>query len=486
MELKRISIESIQPDPNNPRSDFGDLKAFAETFKLNRERPGEPYIPPIVVADGPVFRMVDGERRWLAMKEAGTKECAAYVCSDFDEADVLMAMMATDNKLALTEVERSVGVQRMLLLGVDARKVETAAGLRRGQGRKVKKAIEAIGEGAAQATIEQILKAQELNEMGAGDEDVASVLEAAPGDWEGAYKEIRKRLASEQALRDFTGYLASEGLHLVGAPGEGMAYERIFRRPDELLDHLESHPDREGMEFVYDQDGQVVDLYVPRAAQEPDGAGDEPGEAPSKAVDMAWEALKAGGNSRLEWYLLSCKHGAKRQKRLRATPHVDKMLEAMAARASSLVSDLAAFGLRDDELAQGGGLTGLAGALIASLKLSGAAVPAYGAVKRLVLGKPIDDGARDVLGEWVGHVEPFMFDGWRMGEGEAAFYELACGACGRRPYDDGGAISPSAAQEVPIRIEEEGAPESPGKAPGEEAERPVGDGAIRAEDLVIA
>ena len=41
-----------------------------------------------------------------------------------DEANTLMAMLATDNKQPLSELEKSRGVQQMLLLGVDPVQVD--------------------------------------------------------------------------------------------------------------------------------------------------------------------------------------------------------------------------------------------------------------------------------------------------------------------------------------------------------------------------
>ena len=99
MELQVIPLASMWPDPNNPRKDFGDLDALADTFEMNVVRPFEPVNPPTVVPDGVsarghMFRIVDGERRWRAMTKRGAVEsCAAIVCS-MDEANAMAAMVA--------------------------------------------------------------------------------------------------------------------------------------------------------------------------------------------------------------------------------------------------------------------------------------------------------------------------------------------------------------------------------------------------------
>ena len=124
MELKRVRTADVYPSEANPRRDFGDLDALAASFELNPKHPGEPMNPPLLVRDGEVYRIVDGERRWRAMSKAGTKAFDAVVCDDWADADAALAMLATDDKKPLDEVERSRGVQRALLLGVEPQKVE--------------------------------------------------------------------------------------------------------------------------------------------------------------------------------------------------------------------------------------------------------------------------------------------------------------------------------------------------------------------------
>ena len=74
MQLKRVKTEDVYPSEGNPRRDFGDLDALAASFALNPAHPGEPMTPPLLVQDGGVYRIVDGERRWRAMRKAGTAE----------------------------------------------------------------------------------------------------------------------------------------------------------------------------------------------------------------------------------------------------------------------------------------------------------------------------------------------------------------------------------------------------------------------------
>ena len=57
----------------------------------------------MVVRDGNVFRIVDGERRYRALREVWKREpgheVTVLVAADLDAADELVAMVATDDKL---------------------------------------------------------------------------------------------------------------------------------------------------------------------------------------------------------------------------------------------------------------------------------------------------------------------------------------------------------------------------------------------------
>lgn len=63
-EKKSVRLGDIRPSGQNPREDFGDIGALARSIEATG---GEPLNPPVVVADGNVYRIVDGERRYRAL-----------------------------------------------------------------------------------------------------------------------------------------------------------------------------------------------------------------------------------------------------------------------------------------------------------------------------------------------------------------------------------------------------------------------------------
>lgn len=112
---RMVDLADVRANEANPRQDMGDLEALAASIEATG---GQPVQPIVVVADGDVYRIVDGERRFRAMQLLGKSSCDAMVFRDYGEAAQMVAMLATDDKRPLTEAERARGFQQMLRLDV--------------------------------------------------------------------------------------------------------------------------------------------------------------------------------------------------------------------------------------------------------------------------------------------------------------------------------------------------------------------------------
>jgi ParB/RepB/Spo0J family partition protein len=96
VRLLRLSVNEIVPDPNQPRKTFkretlADLgRSLAETGQVS----------PIVVRPMPggKYRIVAGERRWRAAKEAGISHIECVVRYDIDEQKALEIQLAENNQ----------------------------------------------------------------------------------------------------------------------------------------------------------------------------------------------------------------------------------------------------------------------------------------------------------------------------------------------------------------------------------------------------
>lgn len=215
-EKKSVRLGDIRPSGQNPREDFGDIGALARSIEATG---GEPLNPPVVVADGNVYRIVDGERRYRALSSiyGEDREVSALVADTMDEANELVAMLATDDKRQLTEAERARGVQQMLVLGVDEQRIERASRATAGQIRAARRLRGSI-EGR-QVTLDQLEAASAFDD----EKDIEAVLAAGDG-WAGKADQIRRRNEREEAKAEDYDAFGDAGIPVVKERPEGSIY----------------------------------------------------------------------------------------------------------------------------------------------------------------------------------------------------------------------------------------------------------------------
>lgn len=216
-EKRQVRLGDIRPSEQNPREDFGDIGALARSIEATG---GEPLNPPVVVADGNVYRIVDGERRYRALSSlyGEDREVSALVAESMDEANELVAMLATDDKRQLTEAERARGVQQMLVLGIDEQRIERASRATAGQIRAARKLRGRIDAGV-QVTLEQLEAASAFDD----ERDVEAVLAAGDG-WAGKADSIRRRVEREEAKAEDYDAFGDAGIPVVKEKPEGFNY----------------------------------------------------------------------------------------------------------------------------------------------------------------------------------------------------------------------------------------------------------------------
>lgn len=259
-EKRQVRLGDIRPSGQNPREDFGDIGALARSIEATG---GEPLNPPVVVADGNVFRIVDGERRYRALSSiyGEDREVSALVADTMDEANELVAMLATDDKRQLTEAERARGVQQMLVLGIDEQRIERASRATAGQIRAARRLSGSI-EGR-QVTLDQLEAASAFDD----EKDIEAVLAAGDG-WAGKADSIRRRNEREEAKAEDYDAFGDAGIPVVKEQPEGFNYT-------DLVNVGLAAQKLEGKEFaagtVAVWKGSYWDLYEPD-----DGSGAEP------------------------------------------------------------------------------------------------------------------------------------------------------------------------------------------------------------------
>lgn len=261
MQLEVVNIEDVYPDENNPRQKFDGIDELAESFELNKERPGEPFTPPILVRDGGIYRIVDGERRYKALKKRRKTSFTANVCDDMDEANTLMAMLATDNKQPLSELEKSRGVQQMLLLGVDPVQVDKTT--KGANAKRIKRTMDKIGDAAEDMTLDRMLAIDEFSD----DPDIVEKLtNCTDKAWEGIADNARRERKTKKEMAAIKEALINKGYRVVDEQPEDYYYNGAIRRakdveainddPNEVAFKLNSYDGRSYEKLKYRPDNK--------------------------------------------------------------------------------------------------------------------------------------------------------------------------------------------------------------------------------------
>lgn len=261
MQLEVVNIEDVYPDENNPRQKFDGIDELAESFELNKERPGEPFTPPILVRDGGIYRIVDGERRYKALKKRRKTSFTANVCDDMDEANTLMAMLATDNKQPLSELEKSRGVQQMLLLGVDPVQVDKTT--KGANAKRIKRTMDKIGDAAEDMTLDRMLAIDEFSDDPDIVEKLTNCTEKA---WEGIADNARRERKTKKEMAAIQEALIKKGYRVVDEQPEDYYYNGAIRRakdveainddPNEVVFKLDSYDGRSYEKLKYRPDNK--------------------------------------------------------------------------------------------------------------------------------------------------------------------------------------------------------------------------------------
>ena len=110
--VENIKIVDIEPNPEQPRSDFDEesLEELAASIKEHG------VITPIIVkkADNGFYQIVAGERRWRASKKAGLKKIPAIV-KEFTEIQTQeVALIENLQRKDLNPVEEALGYKKLM------------------------------------------------------------------------------------------------------------------------------------------------------------------------------------------------------------------------------------------------------------------------------------------------------------------------------------------------------------------------------------
>ena len=107
---RMIPLEQIQPNPQQPRKDIGDLQSLIDSVR------DKGVLEPLLVrydSDAGQYTIISGERRYHAARAAGLRE-APCIEKDVDDAETLeIALIENLQRKDLTPFEEAEGVQAL-------------------------------------------------------------------------------------------------------------------------------------------------------------------------------------------------------------------------------------------------------------------------------------------------------------------------------------------------------------------------------------
>lgn len=157
-EIKLINTSLIDPHPDNPRKNIGDVTDLAASIKTNGL-----LTPLSVVPNGERYRVIAGHRRLAACKQAGTGAVPCFVLQ-LGPLQQLEAMV-TENcqREQLTVLEEADAIQGMLDLGATTANVAYRLGRSsdyvrdRVKAASIKTEVRAVRDDFSQLTIGQLV-----------------------------------------------------------------------------------------------------------------------------------------------------------------------------------------------------------------------------------------------------------------------------------------------------------------------------------------
>lgn len=128
ISIFQIPVSKIEPHPQNPRKDLGDLTELCDSIQRNGIMQNLTVVP--LDDDMNRFRCVIGHRRLAAAKKVGLFAVPATIAQDMDEREQLATMIAENMQREDLTIPEQVGaVQLMLDLGEDFESIADRTGL---------------------------------------------------------------------------------------------------------------------------------------------------------------------------------------------------------------------------------------------------------------------------------------------------------------------------------------------------------------------
>jgi len=255
MKLINVKLELIEHHPNQPRTKLEGIKELADSIRARGI-----IVPPIVVADGNRYVLVDGHRRIAAAKLAKLTEIPVNVAEDWTEATMLEdAMAANIQRKDMTAGDTARGVQLLMTLGVDHQTVKEITGYSDAQLACAAVIAKAPKKAARVAEVQASLEEGAALVEFAGDEKVVAELTENIGTARFAHTLATARQAREWAekCQITETELTTAGVRVLKGAAETW---NVGARPLGYLYRMtpENHADCEGHAATVENDGEIT------------------------------------------------------------------------------------------------------------------------------------------------------------------------------------------------------------------------------------
>lgn len=327
-EIKLINPSLIDPHPDNPRKNIGDVTDLAASIKTNGL-----LTPLSVVHNGSRYRVIAGHRRLAACKQAGTGAVPCFVLN-LDPLQQLEAMI-TENcqREQLTALEEGDAIQGMLDLGATTANVAHRLGRSadyvrdRAKAASIKTEVRATRDDFSQLTIGQLVAIARYD--GQPDRQKKLAQAAGTSNFDYILHNIEVEDRRSQWFADVSALLATgtTGLNVIEDPGETFSDSEwhysgaIFPAagtPEETIEELrKQNPDavsvHEATQTIYLWDRRDAAAEAEKEAQR--AAEQAERDARQHVLE---EYAAASADKRMAW-LHGHLHGVKRDKLVETT-----------------------------------------------------------------------------------------------------------------------------------------------------------------------
>jgi len=141
MKLKKIPTEKIEPNPEQAREDFGNIRELANSIKEHGLQQ-----PITVCRKSNGYKIISGERRWRALKELGHDKIYCIVKEKREEEEAIIEGLVENlHRKDLNPVEEARGIRKLIkMLYPKGDVIELLYGAERGENKKISDLLKSL------------------------------------------------------------------------------------------------------------------------------------------------------------------------------------------------------------------------------------------------------------------------------------------------------------------------------------------------------